>query len=216
MSETLIRVLPLVLGAAISPSGILLVMGILSRGGGENQRRKAFSFLVGSTVFLVIVAMVILFLIKPVVPSAVHHGKLSGVIDIVLGGLIALVVVWSAIFKRAKAKRKKRKIPYAAVGFSFMLLNTSTLVLFVAACKIVVEGRLGLPETISLFLVLIAVTLSLMAFPVMISYTMPRQSERILGPITSFMSRYGNQVARVYFLLMAAYLAVHGVLILRG
>ena len=204
------------MGAAISPSGLLLVIGILSLESGENPRRKALSFLVGSAAFLLIIAMVILFLIKPAIPTAVHHGKLSGIIDIVLGCLVGLAVVWSSFFKRAKKKRRKRKIPYTAVGFSFMLLNTSTLVLFVAACKIVVEGRLGLPETTSLLLAVVTVTLSLMAFPVLITYAMPQQSEKILAPITSVMSSHGSQVARAYFLLMAAYLVTHGVLTVCG
>jgi threonine/homoserine/homoserine lactone efflux protein len=210
MEKTFAQILPLAVGGTFSPSGLLLVMAILSSN--ENPKRKALSFIIGSSIFLTVLGILIVLLVKPAVQAASHPHKLSGYIDIALGLLIIILAGKSFLSRNKKApqKKKERKIPYTLVGFSFMLVNTSTLVLFIAASKIIADNRLARPDTILLLLVLIIITMFMISFPVAISFAMPERSERILKPVTSFMSRHGSQIARVYFLLMAFYLIIHG------
>lgn len=213
MTATLIQILPLAIGATFSPSGLVLVVGILS--GSENPRRKAFAFVTGSASFLLVLGLAVLLVLKPATGAAPHSHRVSGIIDIVLGLLIVAIVVHGTISKQHEKKGdRRRRVPYGLLGFSFMLVNTSTLVLYVAACKIIVDGGHGLLRNVLLLAVLIAITMFLIAFPVAIAYAAPRGSERILAPVSALMSRYGNRIASVYFLLMAAYLLVRGVTLL--
>jgi hypothetical protein len=216
MQRTLIQILPLAVGATFSPSGLLLMMAILSSK--ENPRRKALSFLLGATAMLVLLAAIVLLIFRPKVLAAAHPDWLSGLIDILLALLISMLVLVTAFRKKKQVahQKKKRRIPYMLVGFSFMLVNASTLVLYIAGCKLISESNLEWLESVVLLFVLIVVTMALVSFPVLISYAMPKQSQRILGPVTSFMTRHGNRVAQVYFMLMAAYLMVHGIRIMAG
>lgn len=213
MEKTLAQIIPLAIGATFSPSGLLLVMGILSSE--EKPRRKALAFLAGAALFLIVLGLVILFILKPAVHQGGHNNRLSAYIDISLGLLIVLIVIRMVLTKKKdKPEKKKRKIPYGAVGFSFMIVNTSTLVLFIAACKIISEGKLGMMDSLVLFAILLLITMFMIAFPVLISYAMPQRSQVVLRPVTAFMSKHGSRIAQIYFLIMAVYLVVHGILML--
>ena len=117
MERTFLEILPLAIGAAISPTGLLFVMMILS--GKDNSKKSALGFVLGGTLFLVILGMFIFFTAKPVVNSTNHPNVTSSIIDILLGVLILGIVVKSVFFKK-KPKTdaaKKKKKPYPIMGF---------------------------------------------------------------------------------------------------
>lgn len=210
MDKTLLEVLPLAIGAAISPTGLLFVMMILS--GKGNSKKNALEFVLGSTLFLIGLGLLIFFTAKPVVNATAHPDAISSIIDIVLGVLIVLIVIKSVFFKK-KDKKKNNEIdnkPYSLVGFLYMFVNISTLIPFIAAIKIIALNKLAPLDDISLVVMVIIITMLMVAFPVIISYLMPKKSEKILGPVNVFMSKNGAKIGNVYFLFMAFYLIYHG------
>jgi cytochrome c biogenesis protein CcdA len=216
LGRTIIEILPLALAASISPSGLLLVMAILS--GKEDPKRKALEFVLGATVFMVALGLVILLSFNPAISQAKQPGRASALIDIGLGVLIVLVVAHSVFFKKKakQEKQKKHKRPFFVIGFLFMIVNTSTLIPFIAACKIIADNKLRLAGALISFLFLLAITMSLIALPVVITYLMPRSAEKLLAPLKSFMSKHGTVIAQAFFFAIAIYLIVHGALALRG
>lgn len=214
MISTLLQILPLAVGATFSPSGLLLVIGILS--GKDRPRRRALAFTAGSALFLLALGLALLLILKPAIHAAPHSHRVSAVIDLVLGGFIILTVAYSALFRRGEKpqKERKRRVPYGLLGFSFMLVNTSTLVLYVAACKVIIDSGHGLFRSLILLVILIAITMLLIALPVATAFIFPRGSDRILAPVSKLMSRYGSRVARIYFLAMGVYLIIRGVTLL--
>lgn len=211
MLTTFARILPLALTAAISPTGLLLVMSILS--GKESPVKKSRAFILGAFVFLIALGLLISLTFHPAVQQTSNPGKTSAVIDIVLGLLILGVLVVSVFHKKKEkpAKKKKRKRPYTLLGFGYMLVNYSTLIPYIAAAKIINDGDLGFWEKLPLFVILILITMSLVSLPVAVTWLFPEQSGRILGPVKTFMSRHGRMIANVFFLAMAIYLIVYGV-----
>lgn len=211
MEKTLLEVLPLAIGATISPTGLLFVMMILS--GKDNPKKKALSFVLGSTLFLVVLGLLIFFTAKPVVNATGHPDITSSIIDIVLGGIIILIVIKSVFFKNKNKKNenKKDKKPYPVMGFLYMFINISTLIPFIAAIKIVALNKLVPWDDISVVLIVILITMLMVAFPVILTYLMPKESQKVLGPVNIFMSKNGAKIANIYFLLMAVYLIYHGV-----
>ena len=212
MERTFLEILPLAIGAAISPTGLLFVMMILS--GKDNSKKSALGFVLGGTLFLVILGMFIFFTAKPVVNSTNHPNVTSSIIDILLGVLILGIVVKSVFFKK-KPKTdapKKKKKPYPIMGFLYMFINISTLIPFIAAVKIISMNKLAPWDGVFILLATILIAMSMIAFPVIISYAMPKESQKILGPVNGFMSKNGTKISNVYFTLMACYLVYHGVM----
>jgi hypothetical protein len=212
LATTLAQILPLAIGATISPSGLLFVMLILS-GKGEDTKKSALKFILGALMFLVCLGLLILFLYRPAINSASSPSRLSAILNIVLGTLIALMILRSTFFKN-KAKttsRKKRNLPYFVLGFAYMLTNVSTLIPFIAAVKIIADDGLAGLDNLALFAIVLIITMMLVSFPVIVTYLMPNKSARILVPVEAFMSKHGSQIARAYFFLIAIYLIVHGI-----
>ena len=143
MDATFLKVLPLAIGATISPTGLLFVMMILS--GKGNSKKKALSFVIGATLFLVGLGLLIFFTYKPIVSNTAHPDDVSSIINIVLGILIILIVIKSVFFKKKDKPvddSKKHDKPYSVLGFLYMLINVSTLIPFIAAIKIIAANKL--------------------------------------------------------------------------
>lgn len=212
MERTFLEILPLAIGAAISPTGLLFVMMILS--GKGNSKKSALGFVLGGTLFLAILGLFIFFTAKPVVNSTDHPNVTSSIIDIVLGILILGIVVKSVFFKK-KPKNddsKKKKRPYSIMGFLYMFINISTLIPFIAAVKIISMNKLAPWDGLAILLVTILITMSMIAFPVAITYALPHESQKILDPVNRFMAKNGSKISNVYFGLMALYLIYHGIM----
>ncbi len=209
MLATLARILPLALTAAINPTGLLLVMSILSSK--EDPGKKSRSFLLGALMFLIVLGLLITFTFHPAVQQAKNPNRISAAIDVLLGLLIFLALGISKFGKRKdKPKKKQRKRPFAVIGFLYMLLNASTLIPFIAATKIISDQEPGFWDKLPLFAVLVLITMSMISLPVIVSSLFPEQAERVLGPLKSFMARHGRTVADVFFLAMAVYLFIYG------
>lgn len=217
MIRTLAEILPLAVAAAFSPTGLLFVMMIISSR--DTSRMRPFKFLAGAAIFLVILSLVVLLVWRPALSTIEHPQRASAAVDIVLGTMVALVVLKSVFFKSFLSPKKdrphwqERKKPFFILGFAYMLTNISTIVPFIAACKIIADDGLAFWENIPLLVTVLVVTMSLVVFPVAIDYLMPERSEKILGPVKSFMSRHGGRIAYVYFFLIAIYLIGHGIVI---
>ncbi|MEK7816705.1 MAG: hypothetical protein AAB281_00455, partial [Actinomycetota bacterium] len=68
MGTTLLEILPLAAAAAVSPTGLLFVMMILS--GSEGAERKATRFVAGAALFLLALGMIVTLAWTPVIKSA--------------------------------------------------------------------------------------------------------------------------------------------------
>jgi cytochrome c biogenesis protein CcdA len=211
MERTLLQILPLALAASLSPTGLLFVTAIL--GGKGNARKNALLFVIGGTLFLVVLGLVIMSVFNHTVVPSEHHKRLSALIDIIFGVLIILIVWSSLVFKRTRkaTKKKTRNRPYIIVGFLFMMINTSTNIPFAAASKIIADSGLPVQEIAVLFTLLVVITISMFAFPVIYSYVAPERSEVILGRARSLMQRYGALLTRAFFLVVGAYLIGKGI-----
>ena len=98
------------------------------------------------------------------------------------------------------------------IGFLYMAINVSTLIPFIAAVKIISVNKLAHWDNIAIFLVTVVITMSMIAFPVVISYAMPKESQKILDPMSVFMAKNGTKLGNVFFALIAVYLIYHGVM----
>lgn len=216
MEKVFLEILPLALAATISPSGLLFVTMILS--GKENPKRHAILFLLGAIVFLVVLGSFLLVTFKPAIEAASQPDKRSGYLDVTFGILIIIFIGQGLIFARKKKpdKEKQHKSPFLIMGFGFMIINTSTLIPYIAACKIISDGGLAAAEDLILLAFLIITTMLMISFPVIITVLMPKKSDIVMVLVKSFMAKHGSVIAKGYFLLIAAYLIFHGIREIQG
>lgn len=186
--------------------------------GKDHPRARGVFFLLGSITVLVVVGAVVLLLgSKTVQPGAKHHDTVSAVVDLTLGaGLLAL----AAIQWRRKTPPKQRSAHpeaagvraahYYGFGGVMMLVNFSTVVLYIAAMKDVAHASVSEISrlTVGLGLVLFA------ALPVIVplaAYTVaPGPAGHALARLNDFVGRYKRPIAIAVLVLFGAYLIFRG------
>ena len=214
MGRTLAQVVPLALAATISPTGLLLILSILSSG--DKPRRKSIFFLLGSLLFLIMAGIVVMLFFQPLAGAFSEPARVSGAVDIVLALLILLIVGRTALKRRqpqpARVLRQRPR-PYFALGFFYMFQNASTLIPFIAACKIIGEDGEPLWSSMLSFTVVVLVTMLMVSTPVIIACVAPKKSALALDPLKVFMKQHSDiiiQVVLAIFAAAAVYLLIHG------
>lgn len=209
MLETFLSFLPLSLGGAVNPFGILIIFFLLAQ---ENKPlKKTWLFILGSITFLVLLIFLEYFLLKYTIGVGRHQTSISASIDVAFGVLL----IFLAIFRKAKPKVKSQKSGKSwkmfVFGFVFMITDLSTLVLYIAAVKIIFEDRLILPINILFFALNILIAMSTMALPVFLATVAPKKSSHMLSLLKNFISKYGQLVSKIVIILIALYLIFKGV-----
>lgn len=215
MEFTFIQILPLALAASVSPTGLLFIMMILS---GEAGLKHGARFLFGAALALTVLGLAVMLLWKQGVSEAGAHRSLaSGIADITLG-LAVVVLLAKAVFMKKEGSSRMSgggRRPYFALGILYMATNFSTLIPFIAASRIIGSGYLPPWKELVLLAPLVLITMTMVAFPVAVTWLAPRKSQRVLEPLSRFMSRYGARITEGVFLVIAVYLVIHGVATIR-
>lgn len=215
MEMTFIQILPLVLAASMSPTGLLFVMMILA---GDSGVRHGTRFLAGATVTLVILGLlVVLAWNKGASEAGSHHALASGIADILLGVAVIALLAKAIFMKKASSSihAHPSRRPYLILGALYMATNFSTLIPFIAAGRIIAEDNLEHGGEIVLLVPLILITMAMITFPVLLTRIAPHGSQVVLDPLNRFMSRYGARITEVIFLVIAIYLVLHGVVTIK-
>ena len=213
MLQTIIRILPLAIGATINPTGFLVVLMILSNK--DRPSRKGLAFILGSTLTLVIIGTIIFATFRPAIQGAApsYEKTISAVIDIVLGSLIIIVLAKEALSKKPKEQaeeKTKHKRPYFILGLGYMLIDFSSLIPYVGALKIIAEANLKTYGLLFVFLITLLITMSMLAIPVFLYLITPSRAAIIMAPIERFMNKHGKTIAVTVFAIMAIYLIAKG------
>lgn len=214
MGSIFIQILPLALAASVNPTGLLFIMMILS---GEAGLRHGARFLTGATLMLVVLGLlVVLAWDKGASEASDHRSLASGIADILLGVAVIVLLAKAIFMKKASSPRLRQgRRPWLALGVLYMLTNFSSLIPFIAAARIIGDGSLSPWEELVLLVPLILIAMTMVTFPVAANWLAPQKSQRVLEPLGRFMSRYGARITEGIFLVIAAYLVLHGVVTIR-
>ena len=223
MSELLsllVNILPLAFGAAVSPTvliGIILILSVADR-----PKLDGTAFYVGAIILLLIVVAAGILLGKGVaVASNKPPSVASAYFDLTLGVLLILLGIWRIAKKGHGGPDKGRFggeskstasdfIKYMILGIGMFVINFTTTVLVFAAGKNIGISGAGAVDKVAVVIILTLITLLVIEIPLLIYFTMPERSEKILGPINVWMQKNGRY-------LMAAVIFAFGIyLILKG
>lgn len=197
------------LAAAISPVAVMFLISVMMR---KHARRNSIMFLSGFSLVLLAIAMVAIFLLKA--GSSGKKSTVDGYIDVALG-ILCLAAMLLSLRSRKTGKEKEAKDLKASRAFVFgmtaMAVNATTIVIYVAGTHSIVEAKASLGGDILALLVLTLVTLTTLLIPIFILFAFPTRSEKVLGSLSSWLSRHHKIIGAGILLVFGIYLLIKGI-----
>lgn len=224
MSELMTKVLPLALAGAISPTVLAVVLVVLAEK--RYPKLRGLAFLAGTTTVVVAISLVVVFVLGAAVPDSQKgaNSDLSGYID--LGFAVLLLALAALTFSRRNHPPRKHHGPsqdpgtrlprFYAIGAVIMLLNFTTLAVFLPALKQIAIDKVSDADRIAALIIVDVIVLTPAWFPVLLYMVSPRLARKVLDPLNEFLLRHRVAVGVGICLVFAAYLAYLGLKALSG
>jgi threonine/homoserine/homoserine lactone efflux protein len=217
MSQLMTAVIPLSLGAAVSPTLLTAVVLVLSAA--VAPRARAWATVAGGAV-----AMLALTVAAPLVARAMHSVKPAVIdrADVVLGVLLLLLAGWNMFRSPNAAESAKKRAPVGGAGakahlaeyfgFGVVLIATdfSSTILYLAALKEIAYARIPPTEMLAILAIPFFAVLAPAVIPAALSSVAPRQSDRALKPLAAWMGGHSKVITVAISVVFGIYLLARG------
>ena len=216
MIQLLASILPLALGAAVSP--MLFGIEILAVSSGTKPVLRAWAVVAGAALLLVAYSVVGL-----VVGSAVHHGAhhraIDATLDLVAAGLLAVLAIRTFVRRHQVSSKPSltdrlgdaSTLAFLGAGAIGMGTNFSTLVLYLPALREITKASVFLEVKILTAVILLLITLVLIWVPALLVTVLGRRATPALGAMNRWMSAHTTEVTLGIELLFIVLLTFKGV-----
>lgn len=216
----LLEIVPIALAAAISPTSFALIIVLLSIS--KRPKTSGTGFLVGSAMVIFVAALLGMIAAEGVLLTRAEPGPLKIWIDLFLGIIVIYYGFKILLTKNACFEDKELELPnnnksatseflsslVFAMGL-FALNFITTALVFLGGSKIAAAGLGWLGTIISLF-VLMAITLSMVALPVLIYFLVPKKADNILFKLNQWIKKNGHYLTAILILLLGFYFLLNG------
>lgn len=215
VGELLARVLPLAVGAAISPTILIVVLLVL--GGPVHSRTRGVAYTAGAVTVLLVLTAISLTLLRRSVVGKGPADPIYGWIDIGFAVLLFLVGLRELLTApRPTAPPSEdgdagtHLGKFYGIGLVMMLTNFSTLVLYVPAMKDVAISSVGAADKALVTVLVLAIASVLAWLPVLLDVVAPRPAGHVLNPLNAFMTRHQKSVTVVVCFAFMIFLMAKG------
>lgn len=220
MSALLVSVLPLALGAAISPT--LLALQLLVLTGASKPLARAWALAGGSAVVLALFSLLGLTVLNHLHPAEHHHHSVRGaVIMFIAAGLLAALAVRTIRHRPMPADQHASRTAsrmqtapiywFFGVGAVGMVLNFSTLVLFLPALHEITRSTASLLARSVAFTVLFVITLTPVIGPALTVAVLGDRAAPALEGAHRFVTKHSRQIGIAIEAVFAVYLGIKGI-----
>lgn len=220
MGALLASVLPLALGAAISPT--LLALQLLVLAGPVDRLARAWSLAAGSALVLAVYAVCGVTVLRQIHgKTAPQHSLRDALVELVCAGLLVALAVRARLRRRTAgeqhgsrvtARLASARLPwFVAAGAVGMLTNFSTLVLFLPALHQIDRAQVSTAGRWLVFAVVYVIILFPVLVPVAAATLLGPRAEPVLDRVHAFISGHSRQIGVTIELVFAGYLAWKGV-----
>jgi len=210
MGDLIPRLIVTGLAAAVSPVAVMVLLAVLSK---KNARRNSLLWMLGFTATLIALGVIMVYIFH--LGGSGKTSKVDGYIDIVLGVLCLLPIPWTFM------KQRKEKSPRVAgdmgafkaltLGCVSMVVNTSTLVIFVSGLHEISKARLEPYESILAICILTFFTLTSVLVPLIIYLSFPARSAKLLAALNAWLAKHEKVITVCVLLVFGIYLLVKGI-----
>lgn len=200
----LLRILPFILGAAVSPVLLVTCLYLLSLP--TEPIKKALQYLIGATATISLITFVIFY------STNINPNRSSGN-DLIAHIIIGLLLLYLAfdIYKKGPAKANKQPAKkqsgwrFLITGVVLMLVNFSTIaMIFEVAIELRANGIIGTAKDIYLLVTILSSLLPIL-LPLLLLIVAGKHSKDILKSLSSFMNKYSHIVTAVFFAVLGAF-----------
>ncbi len=216
MSDVFKNALPLALGAAISP--ILVTVSVLLLASGAHAKARAAVYLAGVVAVLLALGIAGLVLFNDTV--AKHTTSSNDTSDWIslIAGIILLVMFIRGVARRNRPQKERKPLvgEKPALGKMFltgcvmMLINFSSIVLYIPMLKEVARAQIAEAEKVEVLLVSIVIISVTAWFPLVLDIVLPKSSQRVLEAINHWTTKYSRTITNCILLIFGVYLIVKG------
>jgi hypothetical protein len=219
MAALLVSVLPLAIGAAISPT--LLALQLLVLTGATKPITRAWALAAGAALVLALFSVLGLTVLSHLHPAEHdHHSWRGAVIMFAAAGLLAGLAVRSLLRPPTSAEQHSTRTAgrlgtaptpwFVGAGAIGMVFNFSTLVLYLPALHEIDRSSAGLVGRSIAFVVLFVITLFPVLVPVVTVSVLGDRAQPALQATHRFVNRHSRQIGIVIEVVFAVYLVVRG------
>ncbi len=215
MGRLLAVVLPLALGAAVSPTLLGMQLVVLSRR--VEPLKRAWAVAVGAAVVLAGYAAVAVLLARST--GGPHSPSEAGAIVKLVAAVLLLVLGIRALRATPKPAKPEHAAPHPegrafAIGAGLMLTNFSSIVLFLPAMHAIGIAKVGLADQLIAFVLLYAITLAPAYGPPLVVSLMGPSAKQALDNLNRFFVDHRRTISAVICFGFAALLAFAGLKVL--
>lgn len=205
MSE-LYKILPFVVGAAVSP--VLLVTTLLILAQAKRPILKTLFFLLGSLMTIVTISFVVFYTSTI---RAIPAGSKDIIPHLIIGMLLLLLAI--NIYRRGPAKPSsntrsklgKGLLPYLLLGIGLMVTNFTTIAMILAIALELRTGGVGGVSKMLYILATIFSSLIPILLPLVALAIAGKHAKAVLAALSSFMKRYAHIITAIFFALLGIF-----------
>ena len=215
MPPLILEILPLALGAAVSPTVLMIELLILS--GANRPKARAWAFVAGLTVILIAVVVLFLTLLSRTSAGANGPSVPVRIVDGAAALLLLVVGIRNLLPSKTQGEKQKSKVAsrletaplpfYAGVGVVTMLTNASTLILLAPACHDIARSDATTSVKTAATVVLVVIVMLPFVLPVTAVTVLGHRADGVLGYMNRFVSGHSRQLNAGICFVLAALLA---------
>ena len=219
MGSLLAVVIPLALGAAVSPT--LFALEVLVLTGTHHPVARGWAVAGGAGAVLLAFGLLGVTVLRTI-ETGHHHRSLTGaVID--LGAAAALVLLAARSLQKARTAAEAHHehtkgrlddaptLTFVGVGALGMLVNFSTLVLFLPAVREIEHSSVDVAEKVVVWLIITVIALLPVLLPVTLVALLGTRADPLLARLNAFVGRHARTIAIAIELVFAVVLAWKGI-----
>ena len=219
MGNLLVAVLPLALGAAISPT--LLALQLLVLTGGGHKLARAWALAGGAALVLAAYSLLCATALSRLRPHHGHESLPDAAVLILSGVLLGALAVRSRMRKPTVGEKHTSRIGgrlasaspvwFLGVGAVGMVVNFSTLLLVLPAVHEITRSSAGPSDEFIVFVVLYVIVLLPVLLPVVLAQVLGARADHALDATHRWVERNSRTIGTVIEAVFAVYLIVKGV-----
>jgi threonine/homoserine/homoserine lactone efflux protein len=219
MSQLLSVVVPLSLGAAVSPTVLCVV--VLTLSGKVAPRARAWAETLGFTLALVVVTALLLLLARFIV-GVKPDPRVLGSFDLAAAVVLLYLGVRDAFKLASHGEQEKRQahartaatgpeLPaFIGIGAALLVTDVTSLVLYIPALKEILKASIPAAEKVAVALIPFFAVVAPAVIPSALASVAPGVADRVLTPLNSWVTKHQRVIGMVVCFVFGAYLLWKG------